>query len=86
MQKKKRKLRLTKERKRIKLNLLFKLSYLSLSFALTLRYLNSASNNPAQMSEGKKKKSESIVRRSTQLCAAVLVFINVQQYPILHKP
>ena len=35
------------------------------------------------MSEGKTKKSEFI--RSNQLCAAVLVFINVQQYPISHK-
>ena len=34
--------------KRIKLNLLFKLSYLSSNFALTLGYLNPASNNPAQ--------------------------------------
>ena len=36
-----------------------------------------------QMFEGKTKKSEFI--RSNQLCAAVLVFINVQQYPISHK-
>ena len=34
--------------KRTKLNLLFKLSYLSSNFALTLGYLNPASNNPAQ--------------------------------------
>ena len=33
--------------KRIKLNLLFKLSYLNLNFALTLGYLNPALNNPA---------------------------------------
>ena len=33
--------------KRIKLNLLFKLSYLNSYFALTLGYLNSALNNPA---------------------------------------
>ena len=36
--------------KRIKLNLLFKLSYLSSNFALTLGYLNPASNNSAQSS------------------------------------
>ena len=36
-----------------------------------------------QMSEGKTKKSEFV--RSNQLCAAVLLFINVQQYPIAHK-
>ena len=36
-----------------------------------------------QMSEGKTKKSEFIA--SNQLCTAGLVFINVQQYPILHK-
>ena len=35
--------------KRIKLNLLFKLSYLSSNFALNLGYLNPASNNPAQV-------------------------------------
>ena len=35
--------------KRIKLNLIFKLSYLSSNFALTLGYLNPASNNPAQV-------------------------------------
>ena len=37
--------------KRIKLNLLFKLSYLNRNFALTLgyNYLNPALNNPAQM-------------------------------------
>ena len=34
--------------KRIKLNFLFKLSYLSWNFALTLGYLNPALNNPAQ--------------------------------------
>ena len=34
--------------KRIKLHLLFKLSYLSSNFALTLGYINPASNNPAQ--------------------------------------
>ena len=34
--------------KRNKLHLLFKLSYLSSNFALTLGYLNPASNNPAQ--------------------------------------
>ena len=34
--------------KRIKLNLFFKLSYLTSSFALFLGYLNPASNNPAQ--------------------------------------
>ena len=34
--------------KRIKLNLLFKLSYLNSNFALTLGYLNPALNNPAQ--------------------------------------
>ena len=34
--------------KRIKLNLLFKLSYLNWNFALTLGYLNPALNNPAQ--------------------------------------
>ena len=34
--------------KRIKLHLLFKFSYLSSNFALTLGYLNPASNNPAQ--------------------------------------
>ena len=33
----------------IKLNLLLKLSYLSSNFALTLGYLNLASNNPAQI-------------------------------------
>ena len=33
--------------KRIKLNLLFKLSYLNSYFALTLGYLNPALNNPA---------------------------------------
>ena len=33
--------------KRIQLNWLFKLSYLSSKFALTLGYLNPASNNPA---------------------------------------
>ena len=33
--------------KRIKLNLLFKFSYLSSNFALTLCYLNPALNNPA---------------------------------------
>ena len=36
--------------KRIKLNLIFKLSYLSSNFALTLGYLDPASNNPAQNS------------------------------------
>ena len=36
--------------KRIKLNLLYKLSYLNSNFALTLGYLNPALNNPAQMS------------------------------------
>ena len=36
--------------KRIKLNLLFKLSYLSSNFALTLGCLDPASNNPAQVS------------------------------------
>ena len=36
--------------KRIKLNWIFKLSYLSSNFALTLGYLNPASNNPAQNS------------------------------------
>ena len=36
-----------------------------------------------QMFEGKTKKSEFI--SSNQLCAAVLVFINVQQYPISRK-
>ena len=35
--------------------------------------------------QGKTKESESIVRGSTQLCAAVLVFIKVQQYTIWHK-
>ena len=35
------------------------------------------------MSEGKTKKSKVI--RSNQLCAAVLVSINLQQYPISHK-
>ena len=35
--------------KRIKLNLLYKLSYLNSNFALTLGYLNLASNNPAQV-------------------------------------
>ena len=35
------------------------------------------------MSEGKTKKSKFI--RSNQLCAAVLVFISIQQYPISHK-
>ena len=34
--------------KRIKLSLIFKLSYLNLYFALTLGYLNPALNNPAQ--------------------------------------
>ena len=34
--------------KRIKLNLLYKLSYLNSNFALTLGYLNPALNNPAQ--------------------------------------
>ena len=33
--------------KRIKLNLLFKLSYLTSNFAVTLGYLNPALNNPA---------------------------------------
>ena len=33
--------------KRIKLNMLFKLLYLNLKFALTLGYLNRALNNPA---------------------------------------
>ena len=33
---------------RIKLDLFFKLSYLSLQFVLTLGYLNQASNNPTQ--------------------------------------
>ena len=36
--------------KRIKLNLLFKLSYLSSNFTLTLGCLDPASNNPAQVS------------------------------------
>ena len=35
--------------KRIKLNLHFKVSYLSSNFALTQGYLNPASNNPAQI-------------------------------------
>ena len=35
--------------KRIKLDLFFKLSYPSSNFALTLGYLNPASNNPAQL-------------------------------------
>ena len=35
--------------KRIKLNLLYKLSYLNSNFALTLGYLNPALNNPAQI-------------------------------------
>ena len=35
--------------KRIKLNLLFKLSYLNSNFALTLGYFNPALNNPALM-------------------------------------
>ena len=35
------------------------------------------------MSEGKTKKSEFI--RSNQLCAVLLVFINVQQCPLSHK-
>ena len=34
--------------KRIKLNLLYKPSYLNSNFALTLGYLNPALNNPAQ--------------------------------------
>ena len=38
-----------------------------------------------QTSEGKTKKSESIVRGWTHLCAAFCVFLNVQQYPISHK-
>ena len=36
-----------------------------------------------QMFEGKTKKSE--FTRSNQLCPAVLVFINVKQYPISRK-
>ena len=37
-------------------------------------------------SEGKTKKSESVVvSEMNQLCAAVFVFINVPQYPILHE-
>ena len=36
--------------KRIKLNLLFKLSYLNSNFELTLGYLNPALNNSAQVS------------------------------------
>ena len=36
--------------KRIKLNLLFKLSYLISNFSLTLSYLNPALNNPAKLS------------------------------------
>ena len=36
--------------KRIKLNLLYKLSYLNSNFALTLGYLNPALDNPAQHS------------------------------------
>ena len=36
-------------------------------------------------SEGTTKKSESVVSEMNQLCAAVFVFINVPQYPILHK-
>ena len=35
--------------KRIKLNLLFKFSYLNSNFALTLGYLNPALNNQAQV-------------------------------------
>ena len=35
--------------KRIKLNLLFKPSYLNLNFALTLGYLNPVLNKPAQV-------------------------------------
>ena len=32
-----------------------------------------------------RQKSECILRGSNQLCTAVLIFINVQLYPILHK-
>ena len=41
--------------KRIKLNLLFKLSYLSSHYALTRGYLNPASNNPALGIQGLNK-------------------------------
>ena len=50
---------------------------------LVSRYSEYFNNFLHQMSEGKIKKSEFI--RLNQLCAAVLVFINVQQYPIAHK-
>ena len=50
--------------KRIKLNLLYKLSYLNSNFALTLGYLNPALNNPAQ--DGRAKKTANLVRQGWQ--------------------
>ena len=38
-----------------------------------------------KMLEGKTKESESIVQGSTQLCTAVCLFINVQQYLVSRK-